>query len=88
MRLARFNIDLYNKDIWDKIPQLERMMDERNLKVISITFPESVMMHTKKRETDFAFLIHTIMTEEKIVFSPILSNLLNDKHSLEDIIGY
>lgn len=87
IRLARSNIDLYNKDIWDKIPQLERMMDERNLKVISITFPESVMMHTKKGGTDFAFLIHTIMTEEKIVFSPILSNLPNDKHSLEDIIG-
>lgn len=86
IRLARANIDLYNKDIWDKLPQLERIMEERDLNVISITFPESVMMHTKKGRTDFAFNIHEIMTEDKIVFSPILSNLPNDKHCLEDII--
>lgn len=84
--LVKTNIDLYNKDIWDKIPQLERIMEERDLKVISITFPESVMMRTKKGQTDFAFNIHEIMTEDKIVFSPILSNLPNDKHCLEDII--
>lgn len=86
IRLTRSNIDLYNKDIWDKLPQLERIMDERGLKVISITFPESVMMHTKKGRTDFAFNIHEVMTEDKIVFSPILSDLPNDKQCIEDII--
>ena len=86
IRLVKRNINLYNKDIWEKLPQLERIMEERDLNVISITFPESIMMHTKKGRTDFGFLIHEVMTEEKIVFSPVLSNLPNDKHSLEDII--
>lgn len=86
IRLVKNNINLYNEDIWEKIPQLERIMEERNLKVISITFPESVMMYTKKGRTDFAFNIHEVMTEDKIVFSPILSNLPNDKQCLETII--
>ena len=86
IRLVRRNLDFFNQDIFDKLPQLKRMMAEREIDKLSITFPESVMMPTKKGRQDFAFNVHEIMTDDKIVVTPFLSNLPNDKHCLEDII--
>lgn len=86
IRLVRSNLDFFNTDISEKLPQLTRIMEERELDKISITFPESVIMPTKKGKTDFAFNVHEIMTEDKIVLTPFLSNLPNDKHCLEEII--
>lgn len=86
IRLVRSNLDFFNKDIFEKLPQLTRIMEERELDKISITFPESVMMPTKKGRKDFAFNVHEIMTDDKIVITPFLSNLPNDRHCLEDII--
>ena len=86
IRLVRSNLNFFNSDIFEKLPQLERIMEERGLNKISITFPDSVMMKTKRGRTDFAFNVHEIMTEEKIVLTPFLSNLPNDKKCLEDII--
>ena len=86
IRLVHSNLDFFNKDIFEKLPQLTRIMEERELDKISITFPESVMMPTKKGRKDFAFNVHEIMTDDKIVITPFLSNLPNDRHCLEDII--
>ena len=44
------------------------------------------MMPSKKGRQDFAFNVHEIMTDNKIVLTPFLSDLPNDKHCLEDII--
>ena len=38
IRLVRSNLDFFNKDIFEKLPQLTRIMEERELDKISITF--------------------------------------------------
>lgn len=86
IRLIRSNLDFFNQDIFNNLPFLKRMMEEREIDKLSITFPESVMMPSKKGRQDFAFNVHEIMTDNKIVLTPFLSDLPNDKHCLEEII--
>ena len=86
IRLVRSNLDFFNQDIFNNLPFLKRMMEEREIDKLSITFPESVMMPSKKGRQDFAFNVHEIMTDNKIALTPFLSDLPNDKHCLEDII--
>ena len=78
--------DIYNKNIYKNIKLFESIMDERNLNYVSIVFPESVMMKTKKGGFDFAFNLQEIMIDNKIILMGLLLDKPNDHYSLEEII--
>lgn len=78
--------DLFNKNIYKNIPVFEQIMRERNIKYVSIAFPESVMMKTKKGGFDFAFNLQEVMTDNKIILTGLLLDKPNDHYSLEEII--
>lgn len=86
IRLVQRNVRIFNWKVYEKIPQFEQMMEERNVKQLSISFPEAVKMPTKKGGFDIAFNIHQIMTGEKIVLSGIISDKPNDVNCLEEIM--
>ena len=51
------NLKIYNKNVYKKIPEFEAIMEERDINYVSITFPSSVIMKTKKGRYDFAFIV-------------------------------
>lgn len=53
-------------------------MEERNIDYVSITFPESLMMKTKKGGFDFAFNLQEIMTDNKLILTGLLLDKPND----------
>ena len=72
------NLKIYNKNVYKRIPEFEAIMEERNIKYVSITFPSSVMMKTKKGRYDFAFNLQEIITENDIVITGVLVSEPND----------
>ena len=61
-------------------------MEERYINYISITFPSSVMMKTKKGRYDFAFNLQEIITENDIVITGVLVSKSNDFKVLPNVI--
>lgn len=59
---------------------------KKNINYVSIAFPESVMIKTKKGGFDFAFNLQEIMTDNKIILMGLLLDKPNDPYSLEEII--
>ena len=57
-------INLYNTAIFSKLGHYIDILDERNTKSVSISFPEACWMKTKKGTYDFAFNLQEIMTEK------------------------
>lgn len=86
-RLIKRNLDLFNKRNYNSIPDLKKILEEENRKTISITFPNSVLMKTKNGRFDFAFNIHTVMTNNKIMVTGLVSNKANDDNCIEDLLG-
>lgn len=78
--------DIFNKNIYKNIPVFEQIMKEREIDYVSIAFPESVMMKTKKGGFDFAFNLQEVMTDNKIILTGLLLDKPNDHYSLEEII--
>lgn len=86
-RLIKRNLDLFNKRNYSRIPDLKKILEEENRKTLSITFPDSVLMKTKNGRFDFAFNIHTVLTDNKIMLTGLVSNKANDDNCIEDLLG-
>ena len=80
------NLKIYNKNVYKKIPEFEAIMEERDINYVSITFPSSVMMKTKKGRYDFAFNLQEIITENDIVITGVLVSKPNDFKVLPNVI--
>ena len=80
------NMKIYNKNVYNKIPEFEQIMEEKDIDYVSITFPRSVMMKTKKGRFDFAFNLQIAMNENDIILSGLLTDEPNDKKVLPDVI--
>lgn len=87
IRIIRRNIDIFNEKIFKSVPEFERILDETDKKTLSIAFPEATLIKTKKGRSDFAFMLHEVMTRNKIVFSGILSEKSNDSNCMEDLLA-
>ena len=72
------NFKIYNKNVYNKIPEFEAIMEERDIDYVSITFPSSVMMKTKKGRFDFAFNLQEIITENDVIITGLLVAQPND----------
>jgi hypothetical protein len=76
----------YNETFISRIDEFKEKFNERNSKVLSVTFPESVLMRTKRGRFDFAFNLQLVMTEKNILLSSPLLSLPNDHGVLEYVL--
>lgn len=58
-------------------------MNERNVDNVSITFPTTCWMKTKRGIYDFAFNLQEIMTENHIILTGILLSESNDRKTIK-----
>lgn len=86
IKMALKRPDIYNKRIYKKIPLFTEALNGRKQNYVSIMFPESIMMRTKKGKFDFALNLQQIMLKNKIVFSGLLLDKPNDSRVLEDVL--
>lgn len=80
-------INLYNTSIFSKLENYMTILDERNTKSVSISFPEACWMKTKKGTYDFAFNLQEIMTENHIIFTGILLTQSNDHKTIKNVLN-
>lgn len=62
-------------------------MNERNNDVISITFPSTCWMKTKRGNYDFAFNLQEIITENHIILTGILLSESNDRKTIKYVLN-
>ena len=86
IQMALKRPDIYNKRIYKKIPLFTEALKGRKQNYVSIMFPESIMMRTKKGKFDFALNLQQIMLKNKIIFSGVLLDKPNDSRVLEEVL--
>lgn len=86
IQMALKRPDIYNKRIYKKIPLFTEALKRRKQNYVSIMFPESIMMKTKKGKFDFALNLQQIMLKNKIIFNGVLLDKPNDSKVLEEIL--
>lgn len=86
IQMALKRPDIYNKRIYKKIPLFTEALKRRKQNYVSIMFPESIMMKTKKGKFDFALNLQQIMLKNKIIFNGVLLDKPNDSRVLEEIL--
>ena len=86
IQMALKRPDIYNKRIYKKIPLFTEALLGRKQDYVSIMFPESIMMRTKKGKFDFALNLQQIMLKNKIVFGGVLLDKPNDSKVLEEVL--
>ena len=86
IQMALKRPEIYNKRIYKKIPLFIEALKGRKQKYVSIMFPESIMMRTKKGKFDFALNLQQIMLKNKIVFGGLLMDKPNDSKVLEEAL--
>lgn len=80
------NIEMFNKNVFNKVDELKNALVDSNKDYVVINFPESVKMKTKRGKWDAALNVQEIMTSNSIVFSGILQRKPNDQGTLNGII--
>ena len=86
IKMALKRPDIYNKRIYKKIPLFTEVLMGRKQDYVSIMFPESIMMRTKKGKFDFALNLQQIMFKNKISFGGLLLDKPNDSKVLEEVL--
>ena len=86
IQIALKRPDIYNKRIYKKIPLFTEALKGRKQDYVSIMFPESIMMRTKKGKFDFALNLQQIMLKNKIIFGGLLLDKPNDSRVLEEVL--
>lgn len=67
IQMALKRPEIYNKRVYKKIPLFTEALNGRKQKYVSIMFPESIMMRTKKGKFDFALNLQQIMLKNNII---------------------
>lgn len=62
-------------------------MNERNNDAVSITFPSTCGMKTKRGSYDFAFNLQEIMTENHIILTGMLLSESNDRKTIKYVLN-
>ena len=83
INLALGRIELYSVRMYKKRKKLESILLERDCKYVSITFPDAVMMKTKKGEFNYGLNLHQLMTEHKIILTGVLMDQPNDHYTMK-----
>ena len=86
IKMALKRPEIYNKRIYKKMPLFIEALSGRKQNYVSIMFPESIMMRTKKGKFDFALNLQQIMLKNKISFGGLLLDKPNDSKVLEEVL--
>lgn len=86
INLALKRIKIYNTRIYEKKDIYLNIMNERNNDALSITFPSTCWMKTKRGSYDFAFNLQEIMTENHIILTGMLLSESNDRKTIKYVL--
>ena len=87
INLVLKRIKIYNTRIYEKKDIYLNIMNERNNDALSITFPTSCWMKTKRGNYDFAFNLQEIMTENHIILTGMLLSESNDRKTIKYVLN-
>ena len=85
INLAIRRIKIYKHSVYNKKDRYEKEFEKRGDVKLSIVFPESVYLKTKKGIFDFCFNLQAIMTDNHVIFTSILLPQPNDQKVFEDV---
>ena len=85
IKSAKRRIKIHKHKVFAKRKRFEKIFKKQGDVKISIFFPESVYMKTKRGRFDFAFNLQEIMTNNHIVFVGLMLSQPNDGKSLPDV---
>lgn len=80
-------IKIYNTRIYEKKDIYLNIMNERNNDAVSITFPSTCWMKTKRGSYDFAFNLQEIITENHIILTGMLLSESNDRKTIKYVLN-
>lgn len=86
VNLALRRVKIYNTRVYAKKDIYMQIIEERNTKSVSITFPSACWMKTKRGIYDFAFNLQEIMTENHLIITGILLKEPNDWKTIKYVI--
>lgn len=87
INLVLKRVKLYNTRIYEKKDIYINIMNERNVNSVSITFPTTCWMKTKRGIFDFAFNLQEIMTENHIILTGMLLSEPNDTKTIKYVLN-
>lgn len=86
INLVLKRIKIYNTHIYEKKDIYLNIINERNIDSVSITFPSTCWMKTKRGSYDFAFNLQEIMTENHIILTGMLLSESNDRKTIKYVL--
>ena len=86
LKLALKNTKIYCRKVYNNINELEKAIMKSNKDYVSVSFPDAVMMKTKKGKYDFALNLQSIMANHKILITGVLLQKPNDSSVLEEVL--
>lgn len=86
LKLALKNTKIYCRKVYNNINELENAIEKSNKDYVSVSFPDAIMMKTKKGKYDFALNLQSIMANHKILITGALLQKPNDSSVLEEVL--
>ena len=86
INLVLKRVKIYNTHIYEKKDIYLNIMNERNVDNVSISFPTTCWMKTKRGIYDFAFNLQEIMTENHIILTGMLLSESNDRKTIKYVL--
>ena len=78
-------IKIHKHVVYNKKDRYVKEFEKRGDVKLSIIFPESVYLKTKKEIFDFAFNLQAVMTDRHLIFTSLLLSQPNDQKVFEDV---
>ena len=85
IKLAIRRIKIHKHIVYNKRDRYVKEFETRGDVKLSIIFPESVYLKTKKQNFDFGFNLQAVMTDKHLIFTSILLAQANDQKVFKDI---
>ena len=86
LKLALKNTKIYCRKVYNNIDDLEKAINDSNTNYISVSFPKTTMIKTKKGGHDFALNLQSIMAKHQILITAALLRKPNDSNILNDVL--
>lgn len=87
LKLALKNSKIYCRKVFNNIDELEKAIEKSNKNYVSISFPDAVMMKTKKGGYEFGLNLQSIMANHQILITGVLLRKPNDHSVLEEVLN-
>ena len=85
INLAKRRIKIHKHKVFAKRKRYEKEFEKRGDVKLSIIFPESVMLKTKRGMFDFAYNLQEVMTSNYIIFVGVMLSHPNDQKAIPPV---